>query len=108
MSLNKYATPAERTIVNRLIRAALAHGLTVSVHDGEEWTLKRSRDAKAIREALATTGADNVTLRNSDGAAVGTVLLIWGNGEDVISDLSAPDDITLDAFSAWVDFATAR
>lgn len=86
MSLTEYATPTERRIARALIDAALRDGLSLSVNDGEEWTVTRSRSAKDITEALATTGADTLRLTTQDNALVGHVLLIWGNGEDLISD----------------------
>ncbi len=106
MSFTKYATPAEKTIVGRLIRAAHKQGWTISVHDGEEWALKRSRDLAAVRAALASTDSDNVVFRDVNGEPMGSVLLIWGNDEDVISDMSAPNSAALDDFSAWVDLVT--
>jgi len=87
--MNKdYTTPGERGVATRLVRAALNAGLTVSVYDGEEWTVGNSRKERAILAALASTGEDTLRFRRN-GENVGSVYLIWGNeesGECLISD----------------------
>jgi hypothetical protein len=83
-----YTTPGERGVATRLVRAALNAGLTVSVYDGEEWTVGNSRRERAILAALASTGEDTLRFRR-DGENVGSVYLIWGNdptGGELISD----------------------
>lgn len=86
MTLTAYATPLEQRIARALIRAALRDDLAVSINDGEEWTVVRSRDVTHITEHLATTGADTLRLTTADNALVGEILLIWGNEEDLVSD----------------------
>ena len=82
----------ERQIITALIDATLAQDLRVSVYDGEEWTLSRSTDRAAIRAAIGTTDETTIaiwTKHPEDGetlARLGNILLIHGNGEDVISD----------------------
>jgi hypothetical protein len=91
-SLTQNATRMEATKVRRLIRMALAMGWTVSVCDGECWTVKQSRDQHVILDALCTTGMDTVRFRDADGAKLGHVTLIYGNdpnGSEVIADGSA-------------------
>lgn len=87
-------TATERGIVTRLLRAALANGYTVSVYDGEEWTLRNSKRIVQIMAALATTGEDVLQFRDSEGFSIGKVWLIWGNDEDLISDHSDSDTIS--------------
>jgi hypothetical protein len=91
----RFASQAERSITNHLIADILSAGHSVSVWDGEAWGLKLSKDAKAIREALATTDHDTIRIR--DGAdpkrLIGSVVLIWGNECDLISDSSDNDEI---------------
>jgi hypothetical protein len=79
----------EHRIVSQLLAAALPLGYTVSVWDGEEWTLRNSRDPGEILQALATTSDDLISFRDAAGARVGTIWLIWGNSQDLISDCSA-------------------
>jgi len=83
-----YTTPGERGVATRLVRAALNAGLTVSVYDGEEWTVGNSRKERAILAALASTGEDMLRFRRN-GELVGNAHLIWGNdetGEELIAD----------------------
>lgn len=84
----RYASAEERRIVRRLVAAMLRAGYSVSVCDGEAWPLKRSRDESAILDALASTESDTLRMRDAAGAAVGSVVLIWGNGCDILSDWS--------------------
>jgi hypothetical protein len=85
----EHATPGERGVATRLVRAAINAGFTVSVYDGEEWTVKRSDSEAVILPALATTGYDTLRFRNSAGEHIGSAYLIWDNdpsGEELIAD----------------------
>lgn len=87
--LSQYATTGEARVARKLIKAALARDLSISVNDGEEWTVRRSRDYRAIVDALATTGEDHVRMYAPTGDSVGTFTLIYGNddsGDELISD----------------------
>ncbi len=89
MTAMEHATVGERTVARRLVNAILAAGHLVSVNDGEEWTVLKSRSTTEIINALASTGEDYIRVRHSDGGVVGTFSLIWGNdpsGEELISD----------------------
>lgn len=92
MSLEKYAPKIAADIARALVGLGIAKGYTVSVNDGEEWTVERSRSAEEVLGALATTDADTLVFRRDDGSRVGFVWLIWQNGIDVASDWSANDD----------------
>jgi len=92
-SLTQYATAGEARVARKLVKAALAAGYTVSVNDGEEWTVKRSTKEREIIDALATTDEDRLLLRsptaNDIGDVIGSFWLIYGNdesGEELISD----------------------
>ena len=76
----------EARIIRTLINRALSRGYTVSVFDGEEFTVKRSRDAAAVFAALDTTGQDALVMRDADGRKVGTVTLTYNGDDTVISD----------------------
>ena len=93
--MNKdYTTPGERGVATRLVRAALHAGYAVSVYDGEEYTVKRSRRERQILAALATTGEDALVIRDATGERLGVLSLIWGNdpsGEELIADHSDND-----------------
>lgn len=91
---DEYASASERKIVNRILETALAEGFSVSVYDGEEWTLHNSTDGNVIREALASTDMDVIRIRDSVHDFIGDIHLVWGNDEDVISDTTC--DLRLD------------
>jgi hypothetical protein len=88
--MNKeYTTSGERGVATRLVRAAIHAGYAVSVYDGEEYTVKRSRRERQILAALASTEEDWLVIRDSAGERLGSLRLIWGNeesGECLISD----------------------
>jgi hypothetical protein len=92
MATLEYLTAGEARHVRKLVGLILATGADVSVHDGDEWMVKRSRDNKTIIAALGTTGADTLRVRDMDGALLGDFELIYGNdsdGTEVISDHTA-------------------
>lgn len=91
----------EREIIEAVLDAVVARGLIVSIHDGEEWALKASDDLPAIKAAIGAT--DETTLRFRDPSrfadggrvrTVGSVLLIHGNGCDVLSGWSDNEAMT--------------
>jgi hypothetical protein len=84
----QYATYHEARIARKIVKDALANGWTISVYDGEEWPLKSSTDSRAILEAMCTTGCDVLHLRDASGEPFGSIWLVWGNDEDLISDHS--------------------
>ena len=81
-------TLPERRVVARLCSAAFAKGYTISINDGEEWTVKTSSSYNEVCAGLATTGEDTLLLRSSEGI-IGRVYLVWGNdadGSELIAD----------------------
>jgi len=90
----KHVPANEAAICYAVAASAVKRGLLVSVYDGEEWSLKLSSCLDAIGEVVGIT--DETTLLFRDPAAlvdcqprrVGKVLLVHGNGADVISDYS--------------------
>ena len=84
----------ERAIAERLITDAIAQGYQVSVSDGEEWTVKRSTDSKAIMAALFSTDEDYIRIRKEgEEGSIGQFALIYGNdGWDVIADWSYTEE----------------
>ena len=79
--LDMYATAGEAQAARMLVNAALREGYALSVSDGEEWTVNRSRNEAAILDALATTGGDVVRLWKGE-RTYGWFLLVYGNAED--------------------------
>ena len=79
----------EKRIVHRVVKDALRAGYSVSVFDGEEFTLNHSTDSKTILAALMTTDEDTIRLHDKDGNYQGAVFFVYGNdGYDVIADYS--------------------
>ena len=81
-SLSKYATTGEARAARKLVKAALARELSVSVNDGEETTVRRSRKYSEIVDALCTTGEDYLSMYAPTGDRVGVFQLIYGNDDD--------------------------
>jgi hypothetical protein len=99
-SFSQYTTRGERKVATKLVRAALAAGYTISVNDGEDWTVKRATRAYDVLDALATTGEDTLRLHAADPSKTigwhnaGSFYLVWGNADDgseLISDFTAND-----------------
>lgn len=92
--MNQHETAEARALIAYLLDA----GCALSVHDGEETTLKGSTDAAAILAALGTTEADTLTAWRADWKHWPSFWLIYGNGPgELIADHSdAPE-----ADAAW-------
>lgn len=87
----------EKQIAFACIDAILAAELRISVFDGEVFTLTKSKDAQAIKDALFTTDDDVLYVWRPTGVIteankrvytqVGYISFIYGNdGYDVIAD----------------------
>lgn len=78
---------AERTMCTALVRALLARGYAVSIHDGEAMALKGSTKQADIMAALFTTDQDTIYARHPHTDSTCNWTLIYGNdGYDVVSD----------------------
>jgi hypothetical protein len=80
--IHEYATIGEARIARKLVKAALDADYSLSVYDGEEWTVKRAWRMKTVLEALATTGEDTLCICDEEGTPYGSFYLVWGNAED--------------------------
>lgn len=87
----QYCSKEEAAIATKLVDTLLAKGCTISVSDGEEWTVKTSTNRDGILNALNTTDADTIRARTPNGDKLGDFDLIWGNGCDLLSDHTAND-----------------
>lgn len=81
IAFQKYTTADDRRCARRLIDAILETGATISVNDGEEWTLKRSSKAQEVKDHLATSGEDWLRI-DLNGERMGSFYLIWDNGSE--------------------------
>lgn len=108
IDLDRYASRQEAVFVRKLVSKALANGWLISVNDGEEWTVKQSSKRMEVLEALASTGADTLLLRDptklndkQQPTVIGRVTLLYdgnSNGEEVVQDHS--DNEAMTAFIA--------
>lgn len=77
---------SERRMVRALIKEALLLGYSVSVHDGDNFVIKKSKDQKEILKTMYSTDEDMIYLYEEE-TRVGWFHLVYGNyGWDVISD----------------------
>lgn len=91
ISLDRYTSKGEAVAARKLVRIALTKGYSISVCDGEEWTVKQSCDRMTILVALATTSHDILCFRNEAKEKIGSMTLIYSNaenGEELIADYS--------------------
>ena len=79
----------EKKIVNNLIKKIDLAGFTMNIDNGGDCyeLLAPTNCLKTIRKNLGATGHDNIIVYK-DGVEFGFVTLVYGNGEDVISDYS--------------------
>ena len=49
-----------------LVKYALSQGLVVSVYDGEEWAVKKSKSAKDIFAAIESVEEASIIIRDAD------------------------------------------
>lgn len=86
-------TEVERRIVKAAVDGLLAAGYAISVYDGGDWPVERSRDADIIMAGLFACDEEWLQVYTSTShdtePSVGSVWLIYGNdGYDVIADNS--------------------
>lgn len=95
IDLDRFATKGEARAARSLVHHALRLGYCISVFDGEERTVRHSRDRNTILEALASTAGDVVCIHLPDPSKasgfrqMAAFDLIWGNdpsGEELIAD----------------------
>lgn len=85
----------------KLVRLILSREYFISVYDGEDWPIKRSRAFRNILANMGATSEEWLSLHDANGNRIGAFLLVWGNsGEELIADYS--DNDALD--SIWNDW----
>lgn len=78
----------EKMIVRKVVKNAISLGYTVSLYDGEEWTVRRAANAVEVMSAVQSTDEDTLAFYK-DGKSVGSVYLVYGNSaSEVIADYS--------------------
>lgn len=89
---------AELSEVCRLCKIILAKGYSITVNDGEEDVVIRSKNMSDIRAALFSTDEDYLYVYGDDSKnQVGCIYLVYGNapdGSEVVCDHSTTPAIT--------------
>lgn len=89
-SFQRFTSKVERGIATKLVQAIHKAGFVISVHDGEEFNCEDLSKLASVRAHLATTGEDRLFFRKpGETQYAGWIWLIFGNGEDLISDYTA-------------------
>lgn len=82
----EHVSLVERIIIQEILGAADARFLSVSVFDGERWSLKKSRDFQTIKGVVGVTDETTLHFCDSEGEEVGSISLVHGNESDVIGE----------------------
>lgn len=85
------AAEQEQRIARKVLRAILAAGYSVRVWDGEAYAGGITAKEAVAWEAMGSSDQDQLAVLDTTGdnpRRVGSILLIWGNGEDLVSDYS--------------------
>jgi hypothetical protein len=94
----------ERRIVRSTIDDLFLAGYSVSVFDGEAFTLEQSTDRAAILAAMNTTGEDFLYAVDANGVRVGWVRFVYGNdGWDVMNDNTTNLESAIAKTNALID-----
>lgn len=96
----------DRIVASFIITQAIVkNDWSISVNDGEEWTVKQSIDPQIISAAMCSTDSDTLRFRDmkqtdADGKhpTVGTMILVWGNDGECFADSSMDDGGYFDIF----------
>lgn len=81
----------ELSVLKFACEIAIAAGYSVSLQDGEDWTVQRSQDVDVLVAAAQTTDEDRLRFRkvNEVGTPIGTIWFVYGNSaSEVIADHS--------------------
>lgn len=82
----------EKSVLRGIINRALAKGFTVSLFDGEEWTVRRSRNAQEVIGAMFTVDEETLRFRDAEGVKIGDAFIVHGNSpEEVVCDHTDSD-----------------
>jgi hypothetical protein len=77
----------ERTIGKLIVENAINKGYSITVFDGEEEAITKSREAAAILNSMMATDEEHLLFYKPEETYVGFVFLVYGNdGWDAIAD----------------------
>lgn len=69
----------ERIVVRQTVRAFLAEGYSLGLHDGLDLLVTRCKSATVIMNAMFTTNENELFVYNNKGRQVGSVVFCYGN-----------------------------
>lgn len=96
----------EQEVARAVLRRILAAGYGVRVDDGEDLHPLTTDEATAW-DTMGETDADRLKVYRG-WTRIGSILLIWGNGEDLVSDWSWITDGEDDAETIMNQLATGE
>lgn len=80
----------EKRMASGLVRACLKRGYAVTIDNGEDKPIEKSKDYRAIMKELWATDEEHVLIYDDKGKYLGWFFLVYGNdGYDLIADYSA-------------------
>jgi hypothetical protein len=94
-----YMDNREIAVCKQILDRIFDKGYAIAVNDGEEWATKYTRDRRQIERETAATDVTIYRIGKPHGPGhtrIGDLVLIHGNHEDVLSDMSAPNNESLD------------
>ncbi len=100
--LTSYTTLGESRAAFVLVQVIIDMDYSISVNDGEEWTVVKSQRPQEILDALATTEADWLRIHKGE-RSVGTFCLVYGNADDgseLVADHTYNDECNA-IWDAW-------
>lgn len=98
---SEYGTVQEASIVFGMIEAMVAAGYPLAgAHDGEEY--QETDDPIKALQSVFSVGTSHIYFRNKDTGARHWVMLIVGNGPDIISDYGQSKDGFTDALETFM------
>lgn len=105
MTDNEKRIARERSIVRGVIRALkAAHWLPHSVYDGGDEDREVTSTETAMMDVATGVDTANLWFAHKDAPKRCCVVVVFGNGDDVIADHSAPDPDP-HGFAAAIDSA---
>lgn len=98
----------ERKVVRRTVRTLLAAGYAITVNNGEDAPIRRSKSINAIMAEVQACDEEwlHVLRQDETGAwkRIGTIFLVYGNsGPEVIADYSTSLETVLEPVMAYCE-----
>jgi len=73
----------------QVVKTALTHGLSISVHDGEEWAVKKSQNYQEVMDAIESVDEAMIRVRDQHGINIGWALIVnWLEADEEVADYS--------------------